>query len=245
MKKIMVTQVLLVVFFPALVSCGKRVLPPVLVTAAPPAHEREAAPVAEITEPPINLETHEALIEEPFIPGRIIVPYLREYLSPGQETTIIVRLENGEYGDEADFLFTREQGKNSIEVAGNYNAAVVRAVKEGEQYVRITHPRAREGAIIVYDVLPPSLPPPPEIDVSESPMIVGKDETRSLRMTLVHGSPADRENFQFQVVENAYAIEVNQHGSLLYVTGIAPGAGKIRIHNPAALRDYDVMVIVD
>jgi len=47
------------------------------------------------------------------------------------------------------------------------------------------------------------------------------------------------------VVENAYAIEVKQSGDTLHITGIAPGAGKIRIQHPAALRDYDVMVIVD
>jgi len=91
----------------------------------------------------------------------------------------------------------------------------------------------------------PSPPPPPDIDVSESPMIVRKDQTKPLQMILLNGDAADREKFQFQVVENAYAIEVRQQGSVLNVTGIAPGAGKIRITNPAALRDYDVMVIVD
>ena len=76
-------------------------------------------------------------------------------------------------------------------------------------------------------------------------MIIRKGETKPLRMILLNGNAADREKFQFQVVENAYTVEVTQNGSVLHITGIAPGAGKIRIQNPAALRDYDVMVIVD
>jgi hypothetical protein len=178
-------------------------------------------------------------------PRRIIIPYAKEYLSPGQETRITVYLENGGYGDEMYFEFTVEPGKKSIKAEGKNNTALIRAIGEGEQYVRISHPKAQESRIIVYDVLPPSPPPPAEIDVSESPMIIKKDETKPLQMILLNGNASDREKFQFQVVENAYAIEVAQHGNILQVTGIAPGAGKIRISNPAALRDYDVMVIVD
>jgi hypothetical protein len=178
-------------------------------------------------------------------PMRIIVPYTKEYLSPGQETRITVYLENGGYGDEIYFEFTEEPGKNNIKAEGLNNTALVRAIGEGEQYLRISHPKAQESRIIVYDVLPPSPPPPPEIDVSESPMIIRKDETKPLQMILLNGSSHDRDKFRFQVVENAYAIEVKQYGSILHVPGIAPGAGKIRISNPSALRDYDVMVIVD
>jgi hypothetical protein len=179
------------------------------------------------------------------ISGKIIIPYTKEYLSPGQETNITVYLENGGYGDEMDFLFTREPGKNIIAVEGMYNVATVKAVGEGKQYLRISHPKAPESRFIVYDVLPPAPPPPPEIDVSESPMIIRKGETKSLHMILINGNNSDREKFQFRVVENTYAIEVQQRGNILNVTGIAPGAGKIRIQNPAALRDYEVMVIVD
>jgi hypothetical protein len=178
-------------------------------------------------------------------PRRIIIPYAKEYLSPGQETRITVYLENGSYGDEMYFEFTEEPGKHSIKADGMYNVALIRAIGEGEQYVRISHPKARESRLIVYDVLPPSPPPPAEIDVSESPMIIRKDETKPLQMILLNDKTADREKFRFQVIENAYAIEVKQNGNILHVTGIAPGAGKIRISKPAALRDYDVMVIVD
>jgi len=177
-------------------------------------------------------------------PVNIIVPYIKEYLSIGQETKITVRLENGAYGDEMHFKFTKEPGKNSIELDSVYNAATIKAVGEGEQYIRISHPKAPAGKLIVYDVLPPAPPPPPKIDVSESPMIMRKGETKPLQMILLNGN-SGHEKFQFQVVENAYAIEVKQHGNILNVTGIAPGAGKIRITNPSAASDYDVMVIVD
>jgi hypothetical protein len=222
------------------VSCGKRAMPPALLTPPlSPAPEVYAQPEA------MNEETDEAMIEEYVIPHRIIIPYNKEYLSPGQETRITVLLENADYGDEMYFEFTKEPGKNSIEAEGIYNVAVIKAVREGEQYLRISHPKAPESRFIVYDVLPPSPPPPPDIDVSESPLILRKDQTRPLHLILRNGGAAGKDKFQFQVVENAYAIEVKQSGDTLHITGIAPGAGKIRVQHPAALRDYDVMVIVD
>ena len=221
----------------AAVSCGKRAVPPALLTPPPPAPEIPAV----YAEPEIM---DEAAFEEYIIPHRIIIPYAKEYLLPGQETRITVLLENADYGDEMLFEFTKEPGKNRIEVEGIYNVAMIKAVREGEQYLCVSHPKAPESRFIVYDVLPPSPPLPPEIDVSESPLILRKGETRPLQLILRNVS-AGREKFQFQVVENAYAIEVKQHGDTLRITGIAPGAGKIRIQHPAALRDYDVMVIVD
>jgi hypothetical protein len=228
-----------------LISCGKKFISlplpapppePVLQTAETP----EAA-YSTTEDEEANAET----TEEDSILRRIIIPYAKEYLSPGQETRIMVYLENADYGDEMQFTIAQEPGKKCIEVEALYNAAIIRAVREGEQYIRISHPKAPESRVIVYDVLPSSPPPPPEIDVSESPMIVRKGQTKPLRLILLNGKAADREKFQFQVVENAYAIEVRQQENVLNVTGIAPGAGKIRITNPAALRDYDVMVIVD
>ena len=226
------------------VSCGKRDIPPALLP--PPMPEMPAV----YAEPEITDadEAIEMLFEEYIFPHRIIIPYSTEYLSPGQETRIAVLLENADYGDETLFEFTGEPGKNSIKVESKNNVAVIKAVGEGEQYLRISHPKAPESRYIVYDVLPPSPPPPPDIDVSESPLILRKDETRPLQLILRNASAvggAANGGFQFQVVENAYAIEVRQHGDTLHITGIAPGAGKIRIQHPLALRDYDVMVIVD
>jgi hypothetical protein len=224
------------------ISCGKRDIPPALMPPSQP--EIEAVFIEpEITD---TEEANEALFEEYIIPHRIMVPYTREYLSPGQETRIAVLLENGGYGDEALFEFAQEPGKNSIKVESKNNTAVIKAVGQGEQYLRISHPKAPESRFIVYDVLPPSPPPAPDIDVSESPLILRKDETRPLQLILRNSAAsAASGGFQFQVVESAYAIEVQQRGDTLHITGIAPGAGKIRIQHPSALRDYDVMVIVD
>jgi hypothetical protein len=231
-----------------LISCGRKIIslpqwapPPV----PPPEPAMQAYPEPETVYAVTEEEADEETIKENDIIRRIIIPYAKEYLSPGQETRIMVHLENGDYGDEMQFTFTKEPGKNCIEVEPLYNVAIIKAVREGEQYIRISHPKALGSRVIAYDVLPPSPAPPPDIDVSESPMIVRKGQTKPLQMILMNGSTADREKFQFQVVENAYAIEVRQQGNVLNVTGIAPGAGKIRITNPAAMRDYDVMVIVD
>ena len=234
-----------------LISCGKKFVSPPWALPPSVSPSESALPAAEAPETAYTVtedeETGETTTEteEDVILRRIIIPYAKQYLSPGQETRIMVQLENADYGDEMQFTITKEAGKNCIEVEPLYNVAIIKAVREGEQYIRISHPKALQSRIIVYDVLPPSPPPPPDIDVSESPLIVRKGETKPLRLILLNGNAADKEKFQFQVVENAYAIEVRQQGSVLNVTGIAPGAGKIRITNPAAMRDYDVMVIVD
>jgi hypothetical protein len=178
-------------------------------------------------------------------PVKIIVPYTKKFLSIGQETAITVYLENGGYKDELNFTFSKEQGKNCIAIEEVSNIVIIKAIGEGVQYLLISHPKAVENKIIIYDVLPPALPSPSVIDVSESPLIIRKGETKPLTILLLNGKKPDMEKFEFKVIENAYSIDVKQNGSILNVTGIAPGVGKIRIRNPAALRDYDVMVIVD
>jgi len=237
----------LLVFTVALtmISCEKRALPAALL---PPPSEPETQAVyaePETTDAEETEEMYES-IEEYLFPRRIIIPYTKEYLSPGQETIITALLENGSYDDDMYFEFTQEPGKSSIAVDSINNVAVIKAVREGVQYLCISHPKAQESRYIYYDVLPPSPPPPPELDVSESPLILRKGETKPLRLILRNSKAAAATGgFQFQVVENAYALEVRQQGDTLHITGIAPGAGKIRVQHPAALRDYDVMVIVD
>jgi len=178
-------------------------------------------------------------------PRAIIVPYSKRYLNIGQETKITVRLENGDAGDERQFRFTTEPGKNSIVVDWKYNTAIVRALCEGAQYIRVSHPLTRDSRIITFDVLPSGPPPPPAIELSESPLLVAKGETKPLTMTIMNGKSADNQKFSFQVAENGYAVEAKQQGNILNITGIAPGAALIRISNSAASRDYELMVVVD
>jgi hypothetical protein len=184
-------------------------------------------------------------------PGIIAVPYTKRYLNVGQETKITVRLENGGAGNEAQFRFSAEpafpaeSGKNSISVDGSYNTAIVKALREGVQHIRVSHPLAKEPRIITFDVLPPAPPPPPAIELSESPLLVSKGETKPLTMTVMNGKAADNQKFSFKVAENGYAVEAKQHGNILNITGVAPGAALIRISNSAVSRDYELMVVVD
>jgi len=178
-------------------------------------------------------------------PRAIIVPYTKQYLNTGQETKITVYLENGDAGNETQFRFTAEYGKNSLSVEGMYNTAVVKALCEGVQYIRVSHPLARDSRIITFDVLPPAPPAPPSIETSESPLLVAKGETKPLTMTVINGKTTDNQKFSFQIAENSYAVEAKQQGNILNITGIAPGAALIRISNSAVSRDYELMVVVD
>jgi len=175
----------------------------------------------------------------------ITVPYTKQYLNIGQETKFTARLENGEAGDETRFHFTIEPDKDSISVEGTNNTALVKALREGVQRVRVSHPLAKDSIVITFDVLPPAPPPPPFIELSESPLLLAKGETKPLTMTVLNGKTADNQKFSFQVEENGYAVEAKQRGNILNITGIAPGAALIRISNGAVSRDYELMVVVD
>jgi hypothetical protein len=184
-------------------------------------------------------------------PCAIIVPYTKRYLNIGQETKITVYLENGGEGKEKQFRFSTESafpaesGKNSISVDGINNTAVVKALREGAQYIRVSHPLARDSKIITFDVLPSAPPAPPSIETSESPLLLAKGETKPLTMTVLNGKTTDNQKFSFMIAENGYAVEAKQHGNILDITGIAPGAALIRISNSAVSRDYELMVVVD
>jgi hypothetical protein len=156
-----------------------------------------------------------------------------------------VYLESSDAGNERQFRFTTEPGKNSIVADWKYNTAVVKALCEGTQYIRVSHPLTRDSRIITFDVLPSGPPPPPAIELSESPLLVAKGETKPLTMTIMNGKSADNQKFSFQVAENGYAVEAKQQGNILNITGIAPGAALIRISNSAVSRDYELMVVVD
>jgi hypothetical protein len=178
-------------------------------------------------------------------PRAIIVPYTKRYLNIGQETKITVFLENGGIGNERQFRFTTEPGKNNLSVDWKYNTAIVKALCEGVQYIKVSHPLTRDSRIITFDVLPSAPPPLPVIELSESPLLVAKGETKPLTMTVMNGKTADNQMFSFQVAENGYAVEAKQQGNTLSITGIAPGAALIRISNSAVSRDYELMVVVD
>jgi len=190
-------------------------------------------------------EINAALVVTDKEPRAIIVPYTKRYLNIGQETKISVHLENGETENEDQFRFAIEPGKSNVSVEGINNTAVVKALREGVQYIRVSHPLARESRIITFDVLPSGPPPPPVIELSDSPLLVAKGETKSLTMTVMNGKAADNQKFSFQVTENGYAVEAKQQGNILNITGIAPGAALIRISNSAVSRDYELMVVVD
>jgi hypothetical protein len=178
-------------------------------------------------------------------PRRIVAPYEKQYLHTGQETSVTVALENSEPGDEAYFIFQKEDQKNYIAISPQGDSAVITAVGEGEQYVRVSHPKAVQSKVIWFDVIPAQPPEPPRIEVSESPLLLRKDEVKDLYLWVLNGAAGDQRKFTWKVIENAYAIEVRQKADVLQVTGVKPGAAKIRIENVAVYREYNVMVVVE
>lgn len=175
----------------------------------------------------------------------IIVPQGKQYLFVGQETQVKVYLDESEKGDEYGFKYTEERNKGIVGVSGENNVLKVKALRVGEQYVRVTHPKAKTVKTIYFDVIEPPEPEPPRIETSESPMILRKNQEKYLEMYVVNGSGGDIDNFKYRIVENSYAVEITQNRDRLLVRGVAPGAAKVRIMNSALVKEYDVMIIVE
>jgi len=175
----------------------------------------------------------------------IIVPKEKQFLFVGQETSIKVFLDEVQRGDEYGFKYFPEKDKNVLAVVGENDILKIKALREGEQSVRVTHPKAKSAKVIFFDVIPSPDPEPPRIETSESPMIIGKDERKYLYMHVVNGSGDDANNFTYRIIENSYAVEISQNKDKLWVKGIAPGAAKIRISNSVLTKEYDVMIIVE
>ena len=174
----------------------------------------------------------------------IIVPYGSRFMNVGQETVLEVFMDDMIRGDEYEFVFEPESGKEMLRVTQEDNKLTVRAVRQGEQYIQITHPRADNMAVVFFEILPAPVPPAPAIDVSHSPLIMKVDTTERLGVYLLN-SGADSSLFTFEIVEGEYAVEAVKSGSGLTVKGIMPGVAKIRLRHPGIREDYDAMVIVD
>jgi hypothetical protein len=172
----------------------------------------------------------------------ILLSREREYIFVGQETQIKVGLKDYQNGDEEYFKFEKETGKNKIQISSNKNILTIKGIEEGEQFVKISHSMSGKSKNVIIDVLPSGPPPLPYIDVSESPMILRKDESRILKLYMVNGESG---KFSYRIIENQYAVEVEQKGNDLLVKGIAPGAAKIRLSNSNVLKEYDVMIIIE
>jgi len=176
---------------------------------------------------------------------QIKVPKEKQYVFVGQETKIEVRLDEQERGDEYNFRISVEPKKDNISATGENNIVRIRAVREGEQYVKVTHPKARSPGYIYFDVLKQPELESPRIETSESPMILRKDQVKYLNMYVLNGVLGDEDKFSFEIIENAYGVRVEQKRNKLLVAGIAPCAAKIRISNETVTKPYEVMVIVE
>ena len=183
--------------------------------------------------------------EPPAAARKIILPFKKQYINVGQELTVTAKLDFEEEGDRLQFKFTKEKGKEVIAITSKGNEVVIRGLADGEQYVQVNHPKAGRAENIIIDVLPLQPPPAPYIDVSESPVLLRKDQTKQIKMEVVYGSARDNNNFSYRIIENEYAIAVSQKGNILTITGIKPGAAKMVISNSGMRQEYQLMAVVD
>jgi len=177
---------------------------------------------------------------------RMSLSSYKEYIFVDQETDITAFLEDMSREEVGMFKFNLEKGKQNIEISKiQGNIVTIKGKKIGEQNLRVSHGRAKEAKVVTFDVIPSGPPPSPRIDISESPVILQNDQVKNIKMIVTHGKDSDSNHFNYQIIENDYAITVQKKGDMLIIKGIKPGAAKIRITNTAINDEYDLMVIVD
>lgn len=179
-------------------------------------------------------------------PQRLIrVPYESRYINIGQEARVTVEFDEMFPGEEREFIFVAEEGRNNLRVTSTNNKAIVTGLNAGRQRVRISHSRASESAFITFDVLMPQPLSPPAIEVTESPLIMKVGQERSLVVTLLHVRGGNAANFTYEVVYGQHTIESRKDRANIVIKGVMPGVARIRINHPSVAREFDTMIIID
>jgi len=178
-------------------------------------------------------------------PQRLIrIPYERRYINVGQEVNVELEMENMFPGEEEDFSYSLERGKSIISISYDKNNIRIIGRREGTQYLEINHPNATDTVRITYNVIPARVLDPPEIDISESPLIIKVDEEKRMRIFL-RNSRQNPSNFTFSIINGINNIEARKDGSEIMVKGMLPGVSVIRIRHPSVIKEYEAMVIID
>jgi len=164
-------------------------------------------------------------------------------LNEGEMRNIQINLYGGSVLDNNDFIYSLEDGKDSIRIETTMNTVVIHGEKRGNQKVRISHPKADyAGEILVFvRAVNEQIK---YITSEKNVMMVEVDnQYHHLSVSLFGGTPIDRNNFEFDVIEGVDIIDIAANNEVCNIKAMREGSALIRVTHPLAVMDFDIRII--
>jgi hypothetical protein len=164
-------------------------------------------------------------------------------LNEGEMRNIQVNLYGGSVLDNGEFAFSLEEGKDNIKINTTMNTVVIHGEKRGNQKVRISHPKADySGEILVFVK---AVNEQIKYITSERNVMMAEidNQYHHLSVSLFGGTPLDRNNFVFEVIEGKDIIEIASNNEVCNIKANQEGTAVIRAKHPLAVMDFDIRII--
>jgi hypothetical protein len=164
-------------------------------------------------------------------------------LNEGEMRNIQVNLYGGSVLDNNDFTYSLEDGKDNIKIDTTMNTVVIHGEKRGNQKIKINHKKAEHaGEVLVF--VKSVNEQIRYITGEQNVMMVETDnQYHHLSVSLFGGTPVDRYNFVFEVVEGADIIEIAANNEVCNIKAKQEGSAVIRAKHPLAVMDFDIRII--
>jgi len=164
-------------------------------------------------------------------------------LAEGEMRNIQVSLYGGSILDNYNFAWSLEKDKDSIRIDATGNTVVIHGEKRGNQKIIVSHPKTKySGEILVFVKAADE-----QIRYITSDnnilMVEVDNQYHHLTVNLFGGSPVDRNNFIFEVVEGSDIIDIAANNEVCNIMAKHDGSAVIRVRHPLAVMDFDIRII--
>jgi hypothetical protein len=164
-------------------------------------------------------------------------------LNEGEMRNIQVNLYGGTVLDNNEFAYSLEEGKDNIKIDTTMNTVVIHGEKRGNQKIKISHPKADySGELLVFvKAVNEQIK---YITSEKNVMMVEADnQYHHLSVSLFGGTPIDRNNFIFEVIEGKDVIDIASNNEVCNIKAKQEGSAVIRVKHPLAVMDFDIRII--
>jgi hypothetical protein len=164
-------------------------------------------------------------------------------LNEGEMRNIQVNLYGGSVLDNNDFAYSLEEGKDNIKINTTMNTLVIHGEKRGNQKIKISHKKADYASEILVFVKAVNEQIMYITGEKNVMMVEVDNQYHHLTVSLFGGTPVDRNNFIFEVVEGADIIEIAANNEICNIKAMGEGSAVIRAKHPLAVMDFDIRII--
>jgi hypothetical protein len=164
-------------------------------------------------------------------------------MNEGEMRNIQVSLYGGSVLDNNEFAWSLEAGKDNIRIDTTMNTVVIHGEKRGNQKVKVSHPKADYSSEILVFVKAVNEQIRYITSDKNVMMIEVDNQYHHLTVNLFGGSPVDKNNFMFEVVEGEDIIDIAANNEVCNMKAKQDGSAVIRVSHPLAVMDFDIRII--